>query len=160
MNAIGPHLKVQFTRSIMFLPSPFTLMDILHFFIIFRSFSLQLGAREHSGRRPERHDHRGDVGASPRGLRHNHRLVHRHLPEAAGPRPEQAGVQDRRRPGRGTKHSRAFYLFPLTVNIKTQLVRIQSSMQCHHLSVKLPFGSGIRGRWIDLTWWIDTDDQS
>lgn len=115
-------------------------MDILLFFFkIFRSFSLQLGAREHSGRRPERHDHRGDMGASPRGLRHNHRLVYRHLPEAAGPRPEQAGVQDRRRPGRGTKHSRAFYLFSLTVNIKTQLVRIQSSVQCHHLSVKLPF---------------------
>lgn len=45
------------------------------------------------------------MGASPRGLRHNHRLVHRHLPEAAGPRPEQAGVQDRRGPGRGTKES-------------------------------------------------------
>lgn len=66
--------------------------------------SLQLGARKRPGWCPERHNHRGDVGASTRGLRHDHWLVYCHLPEAAGPRPEQAGVQDRRGPGCGTKH--------------------------------------------------------
>lgn len=88
-------------------------IGILHFCqlcpILFHPFSaassLQLRAREHPGWCTERHNHRGDMGASPRGLRHNHRLVHRHLPEAAGPRPEQAGVQDRRGPGRGMNKS-------------------------------------------------------
>lgn len=86
-----------------FLPHPH--WSIPFFFFSPAISSLQLRARECSGWRPERYDHHGDVGASARGLRHDHRLVHRHLPEAAGPWPEQAGVQDRWRPGRGMKES-------------------------------------------------------
>lgn len=74
-----------------------------------RSSSLQLGAGEHPGRRPERHNHRGNVGATPRGLRHHHRLVHCHLPEAAGPGPEQEGVQN----GRGSGRGRTKMKFPM-----------------------------------------------
>lgn len=65
--------------------------------------SLQLRARKCSGWCPEQHNHHRDMGASPRGLWHNHQLVHSHLPETPGPRPKQTGVQDRRRPGRGMK---------------------------------------------------------
>lgn len=79
-------------------------LPVLLSFTLAAIFSLQLGAGEHSGRRPERHNHRGHVGAPSRRLRHHHRLVHRHLPEAAGPRPEPAGLQDGRGPGRGMKY--------------------------------------------------------
>uniref|UniRef100_A0A3P8WL70 Alpha-carbonic anhydrase domain-containing protein n=1 Tax=Cynoglossus semilaevis TaxID=244447 RepID=A0A3P8WL70_CYNSE len=47
----------------------------------------------------------------PCGLRNNHRLVHCHLPEAAGEGPEQEGVPDGRRPRRGTDQYCSTVLF-------------------------------------------------